>query len=49
MNKNQVKTSASEAKGKSRAEKHGGKTGAVLGDMNGEAKKTTRSTKKAMK
>ncbi|MEY6432896.1 hypothetical protein ABC977_10795 [Thioalkalicoccus limnaeus] len=32
-----------------KADKHGGKTGAVLGEVNDDPKKATKSTKKEMK
>ncbi len=60
MDKNPVKGSASEWKGKTtegagkatgdkKAEKHGGKGGVVLGDINSDAKKATKSTKRETK
>ena len=60
MNKNQVSSSANEEKGKAKGgtgkaagakkdEKHGGKGGAVLGDVNDDSKKATKSTRKETK
>jgi len=60
MDKNPGKESASEAKGKTtegagkatgdkKAEKHGGKGTAVLGEINSDAKKAMKSTKKETK